>query len=97
MTKHCNKGRAKLDYDNFSSYDLIILHLNQVSTYGITQSHDLKIMTSTSCSRLIELTSVKVEAGAGLRGPGMEPVGAGGQTGVAVGAGQLGCGQPEGK
>lgn len=40
---------------------------------------------------------MKVEAGARLWGPGMEPVGAGGQTGVAVGAGQLGCGQPEGK
>lgn len=40
---------------------------------------------------------MKVEAGAGLRGPGMEPVGAGEQTGVAAGIGQLGCGQPEGK
>lgn len=40
---------------------------------------------------------MKVEAGAGLRGPGRELVGAGEQTGVAAGGGQLGCGQPEGK
>lgn len=41
--------------------------------------------------------SVKVEAGSGLGGPEMEPVGAGEQTGVAACSGQLGCGHPEGK
>lgn len=40
---------------------------------------------------------MKVEAGVGLRDPGMEPVGAGEQTGVAASSGPLPCGQPEGK
>lgn len=43
------------------------------------------------------LTSLKVEAGTGLRGPGMEPVGAAEQTGVAACRGELGCGHPVGK
>lgn len=38
-----------------------------------------------------------VEAGIGLRGPGLEPVRAGEQTGMAARTGQLGCGQPEDK
>lgn len=40
---------------------------------------------------------MKVEAGVGLGGPGLEPLGAGEQTGVAACTGQLGCRQPEGK
>lgn len=39
---------------------------------------------------------LKVEAGTGLGGPGLEPVGAGEQTGVAACSGQLGRGRPEG-
>ncbi len=48
-------------------------------------------------SEYLRITSWKVEAGAGLWGPGMEPVGAGGQTGVTACSGKLECGQPEGK
>lgn len=40
---------------------------------------------------------MKVEAGVGLRGPVLEPVGAGEQTGAAVRTGQLGCGKPAAK
>lgn len=43
------------------------------------------------------LLFVKVEAGVGLRGPGMEPLGARERIGVAACTGQLACGQPEGK
>lgn len=38
-----------------------------------------------------------VEAGVGLRGPGLEPVRAGEQTGMAARTGELECGQPEEK
>lgn len=44
----------------------------------------------------MKLTVLKVEAGTGLGGPGLEPVGAGEQTGVAACSGQLGRGRPEG-
>lgn len=40
---------------------------------------------------------MKVEAGTGLGGPGLEPLGPVKQTGAVASSGELGCGHPEGK
>lgn len=57
-------------------------------------------MTAPGClhsSAVAEVFSLKVEAAAGLWGPGTEPEGAGEHTGVAACGGELGCGHPESK